>query len=137
MKQDVVMNNLERKNIFMSDKTIGNLKHIINKFISISDLSRGKASKVVQNVVKNEDQCIIIKNNKPEAIILSLNEYLELIEIKEKLHELEENIELIQMANERIEKYTSSDTISHEEVLDRYDLSEEEINRLMDSVEIE
>lgn len=124
----------ERKNENMVD----NIRNMIKKFVSISDLSRGKASQVVQNVVKNEDQCIIVKNNKPEAVILSLNEYLTLIDIKEKMNELEEDIELIQMVRKRIENTTKiNNAMSHEDILKRYDITEEEINELMNIVEIE
>jgi prevent-host-death family protein len=137
MKQQVLLSNLEKENVLVPNNDIGNLKQIIEKFVSISDLSRGKASKVIQNVVKNKDQCIIVKNNKPEAVILSLSEYLELVDIKDRLHELEEDIELMQLANERVEKYTTDKTISQEKVLEKYNIQEKEIEELMNYVEIE
>ena len=137
MKQQVLLSNLEKENVLVPNNDIGNLKQIIEKFVSISDLSRGKASKVIQNVVKNKDQCIIVRNNKPEAVILSLSEYLELVDIKDRLHELEEDIELMQLANERVEKYTTDKTISQEKVLEKYNIQEKEIEELMNYVEIE
>ncbi|SCG82853.1 prevent-host-death family protein [Proteiniborus sp. DW1] len=137
MQQGVLVDSLERKNAFMTDNTIESLKHIIEKFISISDLSRGKASKVIQDVVKDESQYIIIKNNKPEAVILSLNEYMHLVEIKEKMNEMKEDIELIRLVNERMKNYDIENTMSQDEILKRYNIKEEEIDELIDFVELE
>lgn len=106
------------------------LRDIIGKLVSVSDLSRGMASKVIQNVGKNKEQYIVVKNNKPEAIILSVDEYMELMEAKE-------NLELLQMAQVRMKESISEEILSHEEVLERYEIKEKKLDELMDLVEIE
>jgi prevent-host-death family protein len=102
------------------------LVDILNKCISVSELSRGMASKIIQNVSKNKEQYIIMKNNKPEAVILSLEDYTELLDAKEEL-------ELLKMANERVSK----ETFGHEETLKRYNISEEKIDNLIEKIKIE
>ncbi len=106
------------------------LRDIIGKLVSVSDLSRGMASKIIQNVGKNKEQYIVVKNNKPEAVILSVDEYMELMEAKE-------NLELLQMAQVRIKESIPEEILSHEEVLERYEIKEEKLDELMDFVEIE
>lgn len=106
------------------------LRDIISRLISVSDLSRGMASKIIQNVGKNKEQYIVVKNNKPEAVIISVEEYIELMEAKE-------NLELLQMAESRMKNYAQEATFSHDEVLNRYNIKEEKLDELMETVEIE
>lgn len=65
------------------------LFNILNKCISVSEFSRGRASKIIQDVSDNKEQYIVLKNNKPQAVIISIADYISLLEIKERL-ELEE-----------------------------------------------
>lgn len=104
----------------------GALDHII----SVSDLGRGKASKVIQNVESSKEQYIVVKNNKPQAIIMSIEEYNELLEYKEEL-------ELLLLAAKRAKKTNESDYSTFEEVLEEFGITEEELDELEDSVEIE
>ncbi len=54
------------------------LRNALDHIISVSELGRGKASRVIQDVETNKDQYIVVKNNKPQAIIMSIEEYTEL-----------------------------------------------------------
>ena len=96
------------------------LRNIINKLISVSDLSRGMASKIIQRIGKNKEQYIVVKNNKPEAVIMSINEYIDLMEAKE-------NFELLQIAQERTKDLKEEDLISFEEILRKRRLNERRI----------
>lgn len=106
------------------------LKDFLSKLISVSDLSRGMASKIIQKVNKDKEQYIVVKNNKPEAVIISVDEYIELLEAKEDL-------QLLQMAEERIKNSNLNQAISRENVLERYNIKEESLDELMEAVEIE
>lgn len=106
------------------------LRGMIGRLISVSDLSRGMASKIIQQVGKNREQYIVVKNNKPEAVILSVDEYTELLEVRE-------NFELLQMANARMKNFNQLETLSHDDILKHYDISEEKLDKLIDAVEIE
>jgi len=61
------------------------LRDALNHIISLSELGRGQASKVIQVVKSKKEQFIVVKNNKPEAIIMSIEEYNKLMESKEEL----------------------------------------------------
>ncbi len=119
-----------KESILVVKNSKSDLREIISKLISVSDLSRGMASKIIKKVGKDREQYIVIKHNKPEAVILSIEDYLELMDAKEDL-------ELIQLSESRIKNYVSEDTISHESVLSKYNISEENLDELIDSVEIE
>ena len=114
----------------MADTLKVDLRDIIGRLISVSDLSRGMASKIIQRVGKNKEQYIVVKNNKPEAVILSVDEYTNLLEASE-------NLELLQTANERIKNFNQQETLSHDEILKQYNISEERLDKLAETVEIE
>jgi len=57
--------------------------------ISVSELGRGQASKVIQAVEDQGTPYIVIKNNKPQAVIVSVNEYVELLKAKDMLNSLQ------------------------------------------------
>lgn len=105
------------------------LREVVGKLISVSELSRGMASKVIQNVAKEKGQYIVVKNNKPEAVIISVEEYMELIEAKEDL-------ELLQVADSRMNDYIPEETASFEDVLSKYNIKEEILDELMENVDI-
>ncbi|NSW90359.1 MAG: type II toxin-antitoxin system Phd/YefM family antitoxin [Firmicutes bacterium] len=114
----------------MPDTVKLDLRDVIGRLISVSDLSRGMASKIIQRVGKNKEQYIIVKNNKPEAIILSVDEYTDLLETKE-------NFELLKMANERIKNFNQNETLTRDDIIKEYNISEERLDKLMETVEIE
>ncbi len=104
----------------------GALDHII----SVSDLGRGKASKVIQSVESSKEQFIVVKNNKPQAIIMSVDEYNELLESKEEL-------ELLLLATKRLKDADQSEYTSFEDVMKEFDITDDELDDLEDSVVIE
>jgi len=130
MEQGLTLNKYKKESALMTGVSKTDLRDIIGKLISVSDLSRGMASKIIQKVGKDKEQYIVVKNNKPEAVILSVEEYMELMEAKEDL-------ELLQMADIRMKNYVPEETTSHEDVLRRYNIKEERLDELMEIVEIE
>lgn len=130
MEQGLALNKYKKESALMTEVSKTDLRGIIGKLISVSDLSRGMASKIIQKVGKDREQYIVVKNNKPEAVILSVEEYMELMEAKEDL-------ELLQMTDIRIKNYVPEETTSHEDVLNRYNIKEERLDELMEIVEIE
>lgn len=59
---------------------IDNSMSLNGNFVSISDFSRGKTSKVFDDVKSNGAKYIVLKNNQPVGVILSPEKYRELIE---------------------------------------------------------
>ncbi len=107
-----------------------NLKDALDKFISVSDLGRGQASRVIQSVDDNKDQFVVIKNNKPKAIIMSIEEYSELVEVKE-------NLELLLIASKRSSNLKDEEMIKFDEILEELNINKEELEKSIDSVEID
>ncbi|UWG97713.1 type II toxin-antitoxin system Phd/YefM family antitoxin [Dehalobacter sp. DCM] len=60
------------------------LRRVFDCMISVSELGRGQASKVIQAVEDEGNPYIIVKNNKPQAVIISINEYTELMRLRDE-----------------------------------------------------
>lgn len=58
--------------------------------VSISDFSQGKAGKIFSEVAKNNKEYIVLKNNQPIAVLLSIKEYQE---IQEKIWKMQKRLE--------------------------------------------
>ncbi|WHH57474.1 type II toxin-antitoxin system Phd/YefM family antitoxin [Petroclostridium sp. X23] len=108
----------------------GDIREFISRIISVTDLGRGKASKIVQQVAKDHLPYIVVKNNKPEAVILSIEEY-------EKMMERMEDLELMKIAEERMRNYSADKAISQEDVLREFGINEDDILNALEDMEIE
>ena len=113
-----------------------NLMDFTERLVPISDFSQGKAGKIFNDVFNNNNEYIILKNNQPTAVLVSIKEYKE---IQNKLTRLEnlleelENIRLIQL----VESRKNNDTVSFEDVVNESGFSMDEIKELAESVELE
>ncbi|MCL1852842.1 MAG: type II toxin-antitoxin system Phd/YefM family antitoxin [Peptococcaceae bacterium] len=65
------------------------LRHVFDCMISVSELGRGQASKVIQAIEETGNPYIVIKNNKPHAVILSIQEYMDLLRSRDLLTAME------------------------------------------------
>lgn len=70
------------------------LRRVFDCMISVSELGRGQASKVIQAVEDVGNPYIVVKNNKPQAVIVSINEYTELMRAKDMLDALRSTAQL-------------------------------------------
>ncbi len=104
---------------------LGNLLKFI---ISVSDLGRGKASRIINEVSENKHHYLVIKNNKPEAVIVPVEDYI-------KYTEAMEDIALLSIAESRIKYLNPAEAMSHEKVLAQYGLTDEDLDGI--DVEIE
>jgi len=106
------------------------------RLVPISDFSQGKAGKIFSDVAENNHEYIILKNNQPTAVLLSIKEYKEIrnkIAKIEKLFEDVENIRLLKAAAGR----ENSQTTSFEDLISAEGFSIDEIKELAESVEFE
>ena len=113
-----------------------NLIDFTECLVPISDFSQGKAGKIFSDVAENNKQYIVLKNNQPTAVLISIEEYKETqkkIEKLEKFLEAVENMRLLKLAKSRV----NSETISFEELVTQEGFSMEEIDELVESVEFE
>jgi len=113
----------------MSEKKM-DLRNALDHIISVSELGRGKASKVIQNVESNKEQYIVVKNNKPQAIIMSIEEYSD-------LQKLREEYELLKLAAQRVSESNDAEYRSIDDVMKDLDIDEKDLEDLEDDVDIE
>jgi PHD/YefM family antitoxin component YafN of YafNO toxin-antitoxin module len=92
-----------------------------NEIISASDIARSFSSILNSITQKTREKIAISRNNKLEAVIIDINEYEALKEAMEIL----EHQEIYNIINNR----ENSKTISHEEMLKKFDIDK---NILMD-----
>ena len=107
------------------------------KLVPISDFSQGKAGKIFSELTgKNNSEYIVLKNNQPTAVLISLQEYKdaqEKVARLERLLEKMENIRLLKMAEARANDKSSS----FESFVEEEGFSMAEIEELSESVEFE
>lgn len=106
------------------------------KLVSISDFSQGKAGKIFSDVAENNSEYVVLKNNQPTAVVVSVKEYKD-IQIKlaklERIMEMVENIKLLRIAESRMNDHSTP----LEEFIKEEGFSIEEIEKLTESVEFE
>lgn len=106
------------------------------RLVPISDFSQGKAGKIFADVAENNHEYIVLKNNQPTAVLVSLKEYKEIQEKAsrlEKLLEMIENIRLLKIAEHR----DCTNTTAFESFAAEEGFSMDELKVLAESVEFE
>jgi putative prevent-host-death family protein len=99
---------------------------VLESLVPITQFNRGQASRIFDKL-QTKNQLIVLKNNQPTAIILSLEEF-------NRLNEIEEDYDLLLEANKRLEN--NSETFSMKEIMEDFGISEDDIINAED-VEIE
>lgn len=97
------------------------IKQISNRTVSISDFNRGLAGRIFDEV-KSKGSKVVLKNNSPECVLLSPDEYSRLMD------ELEDARDLM-LAKSRIES-AKEETISKEEFETRFKVDFDDIEPL-------
>lgn len=95
-------------------------------------------SRIFDDVKNNNTEYIVLKNNQPTAMVISLDSYRELVEKASKMETLLDKIEeirLFNIASARSEK--AEKTKDFEDVISEFGFTKEEIFEDMDDVEIE
>lgn len=112
------------------------LLELTERLVPISDFSQGKAGKIFSDVAENDHEYIVLKNNQPTAVLLSVKEYRntqkKLARLEELLEKIE-NIRLLKLAENRANDNTSS----FESFVQEQGFSMEELEEISESVEFE
>lgn len=66
---------------------------LTEKLVPISDFSQGKAGKIFSDVYNNNSEYIVMKNNQPTAVVMSVEAYKEM---QEKIARLETYKKLVE-----------------------------------------
>lgn len=112
------------------------LLDLTERLVPVSDFSQGRAGKIFNDVAENNHEYIVLKNNQPTAVLMSIKEYRETLEKVSKLDRLLEKIENIQLL--RLAESRAGDRTTCFETLVKEDgLSMEELEELSESVEFE
>ena len=112
------------------------LLDLTERLVPISDFSQGKAGKIFNDVAENNNEYIVLKNNQPTAVLLSVKEYRDTQEKVAKLEALLEKIENIRLLK-LAESRANDNTSSFETFVNDQGFSMEELEELSESVEIE
>lgn len=136
--ENIAYNNDMKYNRIVKGDEIMNatLLDLTERLVPISDFSQGKAGKIFNDVAKNNNEYIVLKNNQPTAVLMSVSEYRdtqEKVAMLEKLLEKIENIRLLKLAESRV----NDSTTSFESFVNEQGYSMEELEKLSESVEFE
>lgn len=109
---------------------------IAERLVAISDFSQGKAGKIFADVATNDNEYIVLKNNKPTAILMSIKEYTlvqKKIALFEQMFEEIENFRLLEMAQSR----EGGQYTTFEDFIAKEGFNIEEVKKLSESIEFE
>ncbi len=71
----------------------GDTLKVAQSLVSISDFSKGKTAGIFDDIQNNDSEYIVLKNNRPTAVVLSMKTYAELAEKADQLDILLQQIE--------------------------------------------
>ena len=107
---------------------MANAANILHSLVPISQFNKGKAAQIFDRL-RTEKELVVLKNNKPSAVILSPEEYT-------RLTEIEEDYMLLLEANSRLEANGDKPTVPFTDVLHDLGISEADLEHV-EEVEIE
>jgi len=101
--------------------------NLMNFFVPITRFNRGEASKIFDEVRKNGVK-IVLKNDVPACVLVEPTKYDEMVRLLE-------DYELFFEAEKRMKNAETKGFLSHEDVMKRFGITEEELDDI--DVEIE
>lgn len=66
---------------------------LVNNFVSVSEFSQGKANRIFNDVAANHQEYVVVKNNKPTAVVISVEEYQKMNDRIKRLEAYAEKME--------------------------------------------
>ena len=97
-----------------------NIIAAIQNTISITQFNRGLAGKIFQEV-KQSGAKVVMKNNTPECVLISPDEYVRLMDEVN-------DARLLALAVKRMENFNPNNTISEKQVMEEFGGSEEDLS---------
>ncbi|MBI9088122.1 MAG: type II toxin-antitoxin system Phd/YefM family antitoxin [Desulfobacterium sp.] len=85
----------------------------IKNYLSSTNLAKNTAATLSSIEAGDTDKIIILKNNTPKAILISIDAY-------EAMEEEIEDLRLTALALSRMQNFDPSESISHEEMMKKY-----------------
>ena len=103
---------------------------LLKNMVSITELNKGKASKIIEEVKKTGYK-VILKNNSPEAVLITPEQFEELISLREEILDMTLGMEALK----RMSNFNAEETISHEDILGELGISQDELDDIEVSIE--
>lgn len=113
-----------------------NMANLVDRLISVSDFNKGKVTHVFEDIKKNNSEYIILKNNQPAAVLISVEDYKRIKRLEEFYNRINNQL-LYEQAVDIQSKSDDSRMLSNEEILMKFNISPEEIEKAEERVEIE
>ena len=101
---------------------MANITSAIRDTISISLFNRGLAGKIFEDV-KQSGAKVVMKNNSAECVLMSPDEYVNLMDEVN-------DARLLSIANERMQNFNSSNLISSEDLYKELGITEEDLDTI-------
>ena len=101
------------------------IRDFLNNMISISDLNKGKGSQIIDEVKKTGYK-VILKNNRPEAVLITPEQFEEMLALKEELMDMSLGMEALR----RMAHFQPEASISHEDILAEFEISQAELDNI-------
>lgn len=105
-----------------------NIISALENTVSISLFNRGLAGKIFSDV-KQSGAKVVMKNNAPECVLISPQEYIDL------MNEVND-ARMLMIANQRMQNYNPDETLSLKEVQEKLGITDDELMEI-DEVEFE
>lgn len=116
------------------------LLNFTQHLVPISDFSRGKTAQLFDDVKNNNTEYVVLKNNQPTAMVISLDMYKTLVEKAAKMEQLLDRIEenrLLVRANAVMKQNDSSNYEDFDDICCELGFVADEIESECEGVEIE
>lgn len=112
------------------------LAQFTEKLVSISEFSQGKAGKIFADVAKNNHEYIVLKNNQPTAVVMSVEDYRKMQEGVWAYEKMVERLQSIR-ASKSAAQTAGATNSEFEELIAESRLTEEELEALAECIELE
>ena len=110
--------------------------NMIERLVPVSEFSKGKTAHIFDDVKNNNSEYIILKNNQPTAVLISLDEYKKVKRLGAYLEQVDEKM-LFEQALKAQSSFKQEDAITMDELMKEYGINPAEVEKAMESVEIE
>jgi len=109
---------------------------MVERLVPVSDFSKGKTSHIFDDVKNNNAEYIILKNNQPTAVLISMEDYKKVKRLQMYLERIDDEI-LFARAIKAQSRFVQEEALSLEEIMIKHGIDPAEVDAAVESVEIE
>ena len=109
---------------------------MVDRLIPVSEFSKGRTAHIFDDVKNNNSEYIVLKNNQPTAVLISVDEYKKVKQLGAYLEQVDEKM-LFEQALKAQASFNQKDTVTMDELMKEHDINPAEVEKAMESIEIE